>query len=96
MPNPGGTGVSPVDTERLEREVERLAEGLRSRGLMLEQWDLDDILADLSWCGLHGSPTKVHRIQAIVLTKEGYTEVPATEAGIRRLVRELVVDHTLG
>ena len=79
-----------------EAEVERRAETLRSRGLMLEQWDLDDIKADLKWCGLAGSPTKVHRVQSIVLTKQGYTEIPPTEEGIRRLVRELVVDHTLG
>jgi electron transfer flavoprotein beta subunit len=92
-PAAGGTGVWPVD---VENEVERLAERLRSRGLMIEQWNLDDIQADLSWCGLHGSPTKVHRIQAIVLTKQGYTEIPATEDGIRGLIRELVVDHTLG
>ena len=46
--------------------------------------------------GLAGSPTKVHRVQAIVLTKQGYTEIPATEDGVRRLIRELVVDHTLG
>ncbi len=89
----GGAGVSPAD---VEREVERRAETLRSRGLMLEQWDLDDIQADLKWCGLAGSPTKVHRVQSIVLTKQGYTEIPPTEEGIRRLVRELVVDHTLG
>lgn len=83
------------DAEK-EREVERRAEQLRSRGLMLEQWDLDDIKADLQWCGLAGSPTKVHRVQSIVLTKQGYTEIPPTEEGVRRLVRELVVDHTLG
>jgi electron transfer flavoprotein beta subunit len=80
----------------VEAEVERRAELLRGRGLMLEQWNLDDIQADLQWCGLAGSPTKVHRVQSIVLTKSGYTEIPATEEGIRRLIRELVVDHTLG
>jgi electron transfer flavoprotein beta subunit len=80
----------------METEVERRAEPLRARGLMMEQWNLDDIKADLAWCGLAGSPTKVHRVQAIVLTKQGYTEIPATEDGVRRLVRELVVDHTLG
>ncbi len=95
--------VSAVDAARSgaatnenEAEVERQAETLRSRGLMLEQWDLDDIQADLKWCGLAGSPTKVHRVQSIVLTKQGYTEIPPTEEGVRRLVRELVVDHTLG
>lgn len=85
--------ATPAD---IEREVERQAETLRPRGLMLEQWSLDDIKADLQWCGLSGSPTKVHRVQSIVLTKSGYTEIPATEEGVRRLIRELVVDHTLG
>jgi electron transfer flavoprotein beta subunit len=95
--------ASAIKTERpdigaaeLEAEVERQAEHLRPRGLMMEQWSLDDIQADLTWCGLAGSPTKVHRVQSIVLTKEGYTEIPPTEEGIRQLVRELVVDHTLG
>jgi electron transfer flavoprotein beta subunit len=83
------------DEER-ETEIERRAETLRSCGLMIDTWNLDDIDADLSWCGLSGSPTQVHRIQAIVLTKEGYTEIPPTEEGIRRLVHELIVDHTLG
>jgi len=87
------TELSPA---ALEAEVERRAETLRARGLMMDQWGLDDIKADLSWCGLAGSPTKVHRVQAIVLTKEGYTEIPPTEEGVRRLIRELVVDHTLG
>jgi electron transfer flavoprotein beta subunit len=82
--------------EEQETEVERRAEALRSRGLLMEQWDLDDMEADLARCGLSGSPTKVHRVQAIVLTKEGHTEVPPTEAGIRQMIHELVVDHTLG
>jgi electron transfer flavoprotein beta subunit len=77
-------------------EVARRMEQLRSRGLVIEQWDLDTIDADLSRCGLAGSPTKVFRIQAIVLTKEGFTEVPATEAGIRGMIHDLVVDHSLG
>jgi len=86
-------GAAPAE---VEAELERRAERLRSRGLMLEQWNLDDIQADLRWCGLAGSPTKVHRVQSIVLTKSGYTEIPPTEEGVRRLIRELVVDHTLG
>ena len=77
-------------------EVQRRAAALRERGLLLEQWNLDDIHADLSRCGLAGSPTKVFRIQAIVLTKEGFTEVVPTEDGVRQLIHELVVDRTLG
>ena len=56
------------DAER-QAEVERRAAALRPRGLLMEQWDLDRIGADLYRCGLAGSPTKVHRVQSIVLTK---------------------------
>ena len=83
------------DEERAT-EVQRRADALKQRGLLIEQWDLDDVGADLSRCGLTGSPTKVHRIQAIVLTKEGYTEVPPTEDGLRQMIHELVEDRTLG
>jgi electron transfer flavoprotein beta subunit len=77
-------------------EVARRIEQLRDQGLLIEQWNLDDIQADLERCGLAGSPTKVFRVQSIVLTKQGYSEIPPTEEGIRKLIQELVVDRTLG
>jgi electron transfer flavoprotein beta subunit len=79
-----------------EAEVQRRATVLEERGLLIPQWDLDRIGADLERCGLSGSPTKVYRVQSIVLTKEGYTEIPPTEEGVRQLIHELVVDRTLG
>jgi len=85
-----------ASNEDREAEVQRRADALKERNLLIEQWNLDDIGADLSRCGLSGSPTKVHRIQSIVLRKEGHTELPATEEGARQLIRELVVDRTLG
>jgi len=85
-----------ADDARKEAELARRTVALKVRNLLIEQWNLDDIQADLQWCGLAGSPTKVHRIQSIVLTKEGYTEIPPTEEGIQRMVHELIVDHTLG
>jgi len=85
-----------ADEAARQAEADRRIAALKAAGLMIEQWDLDAIGADLGWCGLAGSPTKVHRIQSIVLTKEGYTEIPATPEGIRQLVHELIVDRTLG
>ena len=82
--------------ETLAAEVQRRVEALEQKGLLLEQWDLDRIGADLNRCGLAGSPTKVFRIQSIVLTKSGYTEIPATQEGVKQLVHELVIEHTLG
>jgi electron transfer flavoprotein beta subunit len=83
------------DEER-QAEVDKRMAALAEAGYPVEQWDLDDIGADLGRCGLAGSPTKVFRVQAIVLTKEGYTEIPPTEDGVRKMIQELVVDRTLG
>ena len=77
-------------------EVDRRADALQQRGLLLDQWDLDDIEADLTWCGRDGSPTKVHRIQAIVLAGGEYRQFEPTEDGVAQLVGELIEDHTIG
>jgi len=75
---------------------ERLCEDLEARGLLVEQWDLDDLGADLTWCGRDGSPTKVHRIQALVLAGGEYHEYSPTDDGIAELIGELIEDHTIG
>jgi len=85
-----------ADADTRQSEHANRMEKLTVNGLRIEQWDLDEIKADLQWCGLSGSPTKVHRVQSIVLTKEGYQEIPPTEEGVKELVRALIVDHTLG
>ncbi len=88
--------LGDVGPAEVEREVVRRREALEQAGLLIEQWGLADIGAELDRCGLSGSPTKVNRIQAIVLKKEGYREIPCTEEGVRQLIHELVVDRTLG
>jgi electron transfer flavoprotein beta subunit len=85
-----------LSAEAQQAETDRRAAALAQRGLLIEQWDLDTIHADPARCGLAGSPTKVFRVQSIVLTKEGYAEIPPTEGGARQLIHELVVDRTLG
>ena len=69
---------------------------LNRQGKLLEQWDLEKVNADFDRCGLAGSPTKVFRIQSIVLKKEGFTNVEPTQDGVKQLIHELVVDRTLG
>ncbi len=82
--------------EQCHQEVQCRLQALAAQQLRIEQWDLERIGADLSRCGLAGSPTKVHRIQSIVFSKKGYRDIPPTEEGIRQLIRELVVDRILG
>lgn len=68
---------------------------LADKGLLIEQWDLDNISADLNRCGLAGSPTKVFKVLSIVLTKEGYEKIEPTDEGINGLIHELIEDKTL-
>jgi len=75
-----------------EAEVKALQE----KGLLIEEWNLDDVAADLQWCGRDGSPTKVHRIQSVVLTATEQKDIDPSEEGIRAMVHELIEDHTIG
>ena len=62
---------------------------------MIKQWDLDTIDADLNWCGLSGSPTKVHRIQSVVLAAKESKEIEATDEGIADMIHELIEDKII-
>ncbi|MBN2212328.1 MAG: electron transfer flavoprotein subunit beta/FixA family protein [Sedimentisphaerales bacterium] len=73
-----------------------LAATLKKKGLLIEEWNLDDIKADLTWCGRDGSPTKVHRIQSVVLTATEHKNITPTDEGIREMIHELIEDHTIG
>ncbi len=87
--------VGASEDERGAEATRRCGE-LERRGLLIEQWNLDNVGADLTWCGLKGSPTKVHRVQSIVLAGGAYSEYAPTDDGVARLVRELIEDHTIG
>ena len=77
-------------------EARARCESLDGRGLLIEQWGLDDFEVDLAWCGRSGSPTKVHRIQSIVLAGGDYRQFEPTDQGVAELVGELIEDHTIG
>lgn len=87
---------------RCPRELEReesfplSREEMEARGLLLEQWNLETIGADPTWCGRDGSPTKVKRVQGVVLTGSGRQTVEPTREGIRDMVHQLITDHTIG
>ncbi|MCJ7440906.1 MAG: electron transfer flavoprotein subunit beta/FixA family protein [Thermoanaerobaculaceae bacterium] len=88
--------LSEAGEDARATEVARRCLMLAERGLLIEQWNLDDVGADLTWCGFKGSPTNVHRVQSIVLAGGAYREYPPTDEGVGRLVRELIEDHTIG
>ena len=75
--------------------VRRRCESLTSKDLLIKQWNLDDIEADLTWCGRDGSPTKVHRIQSVVLAAKESREIEPTDNGIADMIHELIEDKII-
>ena len=68
---------------------------LEEAGLLIKQWDLDFVGVDLNWCGRSGSPTKVHRIQSVVLAAKESKDVEPDEKGISDMIHELIEDKTI-
>ena len=81
--------------EEIKEFVEKKCGELKEKGLLIQQWDLDLIGADLGWCGQSGSPTKVHRIQSVVLAAKGSKEIKPSEKGISDLIHELIEDKII-
>jgi electron transfer flavoprotein beta subunit len=84
-----------ADEETVAELVERKCEILKDNGLLIDQWDLDFLEADLGWCGRSGSPTKVHRIQSVVLAAKESKDIEAGEDAIADMVHELIEEKTI-
>jgi len=85
-----------ADAETRAAEACRRADALAARGRLIPQWNLDDVGADLARCGRDGSPTKVKRIQSVVLAGSGFKKVEPTEQAVADMIHELIEDHTIG
>ncbi len=84
-----------VDVADIKELAEHKCSKLVEKNLLIKQWDLDFLEADLSWCGQSGSPTKVHRIQSVVLAAKESKSVEPNDKGISDMVHELIEDKTI-
>jgi electron transfer flavoprotein beta subunit len=88
---------TPSEVEKEAGDAaDAVKQALAEKNLLLEQWDLDELEVDFDWCGLSGSPTKVNRIQSIVLAGGEHKQFEPTDEGIAALVGELIEEHTIG
>jgi electron transfer flavoprotein beta subunit len=91
-----GAAMPDATPEGRAAEVEKRAATLAAKSLLIQQWTLDDIAADLAWCGRDGSPTKVKRIQSVVLKGSGFKKIDPTPEAVTTMIHELIEDHTIG
>ena len=87
--NPG------ADEQTIAKQVKEQVAALEPKGLLIRQWNLDDLQADLTWCGRSGSPTKVHRIQSVVLAAKESKDVAPTDDGVAGMIHELIQDKII-
>jgi electron transfer flavoprotein beta subunit len=84
-----------ANEQELKSLVEMKQNDLSSRELLIKQWGLDEIEADLTWCGRSGSPTKVHRIQSVVLAAKESKNIEPSDKGISDMIHELIEDKII-
>ncbi len=64
--------------------------------LNLVEWSVADVNADVVQCGLSGSPTKVKKIENVVFQAKESKTLEPTDNNIDELMRELILNHTIG
>jgi electron transfer flavoprotein beta subunit len=72
---------------------EALDRYLDERDQKIVVWSAADVGADYSRVGLSGSPTKVLKVDFVVLESKGSKQVDASPEGVAGLMRELVADY---
>jgi electron transfer flavoprotein beta subunit len=87
--------AAAISEDDIKELVEKKCGELEDKGLLIKHWDLDTIGADLSWCGRSGSPTKVHRIQSVVLAAKGSKDIEPSTEGIANMIHELIEDKII-
>jgi electron transfer flavoprotein beta subunit len=93
--------ATPLEYETLlqkwpEFETEETLDAyLAERDLKIPHWTAADVGADEERLGLSGSPTKVLKVDYVVLESGESKEIPGSAEGISALIQELVEDYIL-
>lgn len=64
--------------------------------LNITEWSVNDIESDAAQLGLSGSPTKVKKIDNVVLQAKEAKVLTAGDEDLEELMKELIANHTIG
>lgn len=76
--------------------IDDLIQEYEEKSLFIPTLTTDDLDVDVERCGLSGSPTKVHKIESVVLSSGGHENFAPTEDGLNQLMDKLMEDHIFG
>jgi electron transfer flavoprotein beta subunit len=64
--------------------------------LTIKEWTVQNIDVDMNELGLTGSPTKVKKVENVVLQSKGAKVITSSDEDMDQLMRELIENHTIG
>ncbi len=62
----------------------------------IREWNAERINADPARCGFSGSPTKVKKVENVVLTETETVRISDSEEDVRELIQKLIRDNIIG
>lgn len=75
--------------------IDTLMHEYEERGLFIRTFSADDLKVDESRCGIKGSPTKVHKVESVVLASGSQEMITPNKEGIGSLIDKLLEDRIL-
>lgn len=92
---------SLMDLEKMTEEnsllyIDKLIHEYKEKNLFINTLTMDDLQLDVERCGIKGSPTKVHKVESVVLSGGNHTRIEPTKAGLGNLIDQLMKDHIFG
>jgi electron transfer flavoprotein beta subunit len=64
--------------------------------LRIEEWSVADLDANVEFLGLSGSPTKVKKIENVVLARKDSVQLTPADKDMDYLMKELIDSHVIG
>jgi electron transfer flavoprotein beta subunit len=64
--------------------------------LLIEEWNVEDIDADVTLLGLSGSPTKVKKIENVVFQQKESNVITDSDEDIGNMMKQLIDSHVIG
>ena len=81
--------LSQSDSDDIEGQIE----ALKKREMFIPLWNADDMKVDLSRVGLRASPTRVEKVESVVLKSSGFKQIEPNFESINQLYNELKSEH---
>jgi electron transfer flavoprotein beta subunit len=76
--------------------LDDLVEEYKAGGLFIPTLTTEDLDVDVDRCGISGSPTKVHKIESVVLAGGEHEKITPDSEGLGSLIDKLMEDHIFG